>query len=76
MGKRLTRIGAAKLPEGLDLLNGHAINAVLQDGNTYFGILQSFTAEQLILEDTRQHKHQLLFSSLYEIVFDSTQPLK
>ncbi|MHA4742027.1 hypothetical protein [Dyadobacter sp. MSC1_007] len=73
MSKRLTRISAGKLYPSLDRLVTHKINAVLSNGNTVFGKLISFGPDQITLEDTRGHSHQLIVSELYEIVYDDQE---
>jgi small nuclear ribonucleoprotein (snRNP)-like protein len=70
MSKRLVRISSVNIFPSLDKLIEKEINAVLQNGNTHFGKLASFTEQQLILTDTRNHSHQLALSELYEIVYD------
>ena len=73
MSKRLTRISAGKLHPSLERLITHKINAVLSNGNTIFGKLISFGRDQITVEDTRGHSHQLLISELYEIVYDDQE---
>jgi small nuclear ribonucleoprotein (snRNP)-like protein len=70
MSKRLVRISTANIFPALEKLIKQEINVILQNGNTHFGKLASFTKEQLILTDTRNHSHQLALSELYEIVYD------
>jgi small nuclear ribonucleoprotein (snRNP)-like protein len=70
MSKRIVRISSAKIYPSLENLIKKEINVVLQNGNTHFGKLASFTPEQLTLTDTRNHSHQLALSELYEIVYD------
>lgn len=70
MSKRLVRISTANIFQSLDKLVKREINVILQNGNTHFGKLASFTKEQLVLTDTRNHPHQLPLSELYEIVYD------
>ncbi|MEO6282880.1 MAG: hypothetical protein ABIN80_13235 [Dyadobacter sp.] len=70
MSKRLVRISTANIFPALEKLIKQEINVILQNGNTHFGKLASFTKEKLILTDTRNHSHQLTLSELYEIVYD------
>ncbi|WAC12384.1 hypothetical protein [Dyadobacter pollutisoli] len=70
MSKRLVRISTANIFPSLDKLVKREINVILQNGNTHFGKLASFTKERLILTDTRNHPHELALSELYEIVYD------
>ncbi|NIJ52159.1 hypothetical protein [Dyadobacter arcticus] len=73
MSKRLIRLGSEKIHAALNGLLTHEINAVLQNGNTYFGKLVSFTSDYLILNDKRSHPHHLALADLYEIIYDATQ---
>lgn len=68
MSKRLMRINSKDA--FLKLEEGTEINAVLQNGRTYFGRLESVTPTHLFLVDTRGHQHEIFISDLYEIVFD------
>lgn len=69
MSKRLVRIPTAKIFPALEKLIKQDINVILQNGNTHFGKLASFTQDQLILTDTRNHPHKLALSELYEIIY-------
>lgn len=71
MSKRLFRIAAQAVYPYLDRLLKVEINAVMRNGNTVFGKLDSFTKDHITLLDTRSHPHQLLLSDLFEIVYDS-----
>ncbi|WP_439584095.1 hypothetical protein [Dyadobacter bucti] len=71
MSKRLIRITSQAIYPSLDKLLKVEINAVMQNGNTIFGKLHSFTEDQLVLLDTRSHPHQLLLNDLFEIVYDA-----
>jgi hypothetical protein len=73
MSKRLIRIGSGKIHPALSGLLSHEINAVLENGKTYFGRLLSFTADALKLTDYREHIHEIRLTELYEIVYDSAQ---
>jgi len=76
MSKRLVRIASGKLSPMLDQLKTLEINAVLQNGNTLFGKLVSFTADHIVVEDFRSHSHNLRIADIYEIVYDKVQPKK
>jgi hypothetical protein len=71
MSKRLVRISSKDIYSSLEKLLKIQINAVMNDGNTHFGKLESFTKEQLLIRDTRNHMHQIPLPSLYEIVYDA-----
>jgi len=71
MSKRLIRISAKDIYSSLEKLLKIEINAVTDNGNTHFGKLESFTKEQLLIRDTRNHAHLIPLPSLYEIVYDA-----
>jgi hypothetical protein len=71
MSKRLIRIASQAIYPSLEKLLKLEINAVMQNGNTIFGRLDSFTKDHLILLDTRSHPHQLHLKDLFEIVYDA-----
>lgn len=67
MSKRLVRI----LPKDVPKVEiGIEISAVLSNGCTYFGKIDSTTADFIFLKDARSHLHQIRISNLYEIVYD------
>ena len=74
MSKRLIRISSQDILATLESLLRREINVVLDNGNTHFGKLESFTKEHLLLRDTRNHIHNIVLSGLYEIVYDAQQP--
>ena len=71
MSKRLTRINKPEEFRKLEKASGIEINAVLQNGNTHFGRLQSVDNDFMIMKDMRSHTHKIAFSNLYEIVIDT-----
>ena len=73
MSKRLLRISSKDIFASLESLLRTEINVVLDDGNTHFGKLASYTQEQLLLHDTRNHPHTISLPSVYEIVYDAAQ---
>ncbi|MCF0051564.1 hypothetical protein LXM25_15965 [Dyadobacter sp. LJ53] len=72
MSKRLVRISAKDIYSSLERLLKTEINAITDNGNTHFGKLESFTKENLLIRDTRNHAHHLPLLSLYEIVYDAS----
>ncbi|MCE7066700.1 hypothetical protein [Dyadobacter sp. CY326] len=74
MSKRLIRISSKDIFAKLESLLRREINVVLNNGNTHFGKLESFTQEHLLLRDTRNHPHNIALQGLYEIVYDAGQP--
>jgi hypothetical protein len=70
MSKRMMRIKPDRLFEKLKALDGILLNAVLENGRTYFGTLIDVTSDFMILRDTRYHNHKILFTTIYEIVYD------
>lgn len=73
MSKRLTRIRAGKILPLSEKLLGFDIHAVMQNGNTHFGKLESLTENHLLIRDPRNHPHNLAVTDLYEIVYDTVQ---
>ncbi|TLV01299.1 hypothetical protein FEN17_17850 [Dyadobacter luticola] len=73
MSKRLIRVGSTKIYPALNGLLTHEINAVLENGKTYFGRLLSFTPDSFKLTDFRDHTHDIQLRDVYEIVFDEAQ---
>ncbi|MCE7070954.1 hypothetical protein LZG74_11615 [Dyadobacter sp. CY327] len=71
MSKRLIRISSKNIFASLEKLLKIEINAVLNNGNTHFGELESFTNESLLIRDSRNHTHLIPLPSLYEIVYDA-----
>jgi len=67
MSKRLIRIRPGDV---LSIKIGTEINAVYQNGKTFFGKLESISKQFLTLKDTRDNHHQIDLSDLYEIVYD------
>ncbi|MCF2487441.1 hypothetical protein [Dyadobacter sp. CY347] len=72
MSKRLIRISSKDIFASLEKLLKIEINAVMDNGNTHFGKLESFTKENLLIRDTRNHAHLIPLPSLYEIVYDAS----
>jgi hypothetical protein len=70
MSKRLTRINNPEELLKLEKLPGIEINAVLQNGSTYFGRIDSIDSQFMVMKDTRGHTHKIALSNLYEIVID------
>ena len=70
MSKRLVRIYPKNVFSKLEKADGLEINAVMQNGRTYFGKIASVSIDGLNIKDTRNHFHQLALSDLYEIVYD------
>lgn len=76
MSKRIIRIKNTDVFASLEHRTGIELNAVLQNGRTHFGVLNSITAESLVIADSREHFHKLMISDLYEIVLDTTEKLE
>ena len=74
MSKRLVRIAGSKLFKELEKLHSREVSAVLENGNTYSGRLESYDNVSLRLKDSRDHTHNLAFAELYELVYDAAQP--
>ncbi len=70
MSKRLIRIRNKEGYQNLEKYVGTEVNAILQNGNTHFGLFTNITPEYLIIKDQRDHIHQIPFSDLYEIILD------
>lgn len=70
MSKRLIRIYPKNVFDKLRNEIGLEVNAVMQNGRTYFGKIDSVTENHLNISDTRDHLHQLAISDLYEVVYD------
>lgn len=70
MSKRLIRLNPGIIFTKLGNITGLKVNAVLQNGLTYFGTIESVTAEHIILADARSHLHNIAISALYEIIYD------
>ncbi|ACT96408.1 hypothetical protein Dfer_5210 [Dyadobacter fermentans DSM 18053] len=70
MSKRLIRIKPADIQGKIDVLLKHPLNIVVANGNTIFGRLLSADATQLIVKDTRDHRHEIAVGELYELVYD------
>jgi len=70
MSKRLIRIRPDDAFIRLENKSGIEINAVLQNGNTYFGVMNSVTKEHLYMSDTRNHAHCFALTDLFEIILD------
>lgn len=73
MSKRLIRIKPAELITAMSGLQKFSINAVLSDGNTLFGKVNSISSDHFTLKDTRDHLHLVKFRDVYEIVYDDVQ---
>ena len=73
MSKRLIRVTPNEINSKRGILQKQPLNAVLSNGNTVFGRLISIDASQLVLEDTRNHRHQIALSDLYEVVYDDAR---
>jgi hypothetical protein len=70
MSKRLIRIASKNIAAGLSNLTGITLNAVLQSGNTYSGVLTAVNSQHVSILDTRNHLHQLAIQDIYEVVYD------
>ena len=70
MSKRLVRLNPEIIFKKLGNVTGLEVNAVLQNGRTYFGRIKSVTTDYIILTDTRDHLHKIAMADLYEIVYD------
>lgn len=70
MSKILVRIIPGNVFAELKQKLGLEINAIMQNGNTYFGKIESVTAEHINITDTRNHAHRLALSDMYEIIYD------
>jgi hypothetical protein len=70
MSKRLIRLNPGVIFTKLGNITGLEVNAVLQNGLTYFGKIESVTIEHIILADARGHLHRIAISELYEIIYD------
>lgn len=73
MSKRLMRIRGSEIYPFSEKLLGFDVNAVMQNGNTHFGKLESLTQNHLLIRDPRNHPHNLAVTDLYEIVYDAVQ---
>lgn len=72
MGKRQERIKGRVLAKNLSKIEGREVNVVLHDGTTIHGYVISTSPTDLILEDLRFHKHNVVISEVSELVVDST----
>ena len=70
MSKRLVRLNPEIIFRKLENVTELEINAVLQNGRTYFGKIKSVTSDYVVLADTRDHVHRIAIADLYEIVYD------
>lgn len=70
MSKRLVRIYPKNVFDKLRKEAGLEVNAVMQNGRTYFGKIDSLTVDHLSISDTRDHLHKLALSELFEVVYD------
>ncbi len=66
----MMRIKPVMIFEKLKTLNGIVLNAVLQNGKTYYGTLVEVTNDFIVLEDTRYHSHKFPITTIYEVVYD------
>jgi hypothetical protein len=67
------RIRTGEIFPSSEKLIGFDIHAVMQNGNTHFGKLESLTKNHLLIRDPRNHPHNLAVTDLYEIVYDAVQ---
>ena len=67
MSKRLIRI---RPDDVLSIKIGTEVNAVYQNGKTFFGKLESVSKQFLTMKDTRDSHHQIDLADLYEVVYD------
>ena len=70
MSKRITRVSGEKIIPAISKMKGLMFSAVLVNGQTFYGRLDSYSENSLVLADQRQHLHSFAVSELYEIVFD------
>lgn len=70
MSKRMIRLKPGQISEQLQNKQGLKLNAVLENGKTYFGTLSAVEQGFLIIKDTRDHTHQIPFSGIYEVIYD------
>lgn len=70
MSKRLTRIFAPAIPNSLSSIIQQEIHVVLRSGNTFFGCLESFNDNILIIKDLRDHTHEIKVGDVEEVILD------
>lgn len=70
MSKRLIRIFAPALGASLPNLINQEVNVVQRNGQTVFGIMESFTNKLLIVKDLRSHSHEIKLADVDEIILD------
>lgn len=70
MSKRLIRVFNPQLSESIPSLVGMEMNVVLLDGNTAFGRLESFSPDDIVLRDLRNHKHTMPLAAIEELIYD------
>jgi len=71
MGKRQERIKGRVLTKNFGKIEGKEVNVIQKDGVTIHGYVIFTSAEKLILEDLRYHKHEVPISNISEVVVDT-----
>lgn len=70
MSKRLFRIFAPTLLASLPKILHQEVNVVQRNGQTVFGIMESFTNKLVIVKDLRSHSHEIKLADVDEIILD------
>ncbi|CAG4992041.1 hypothetical protein DYBT9275_00881 [Dyadobacter sp. CECT 9275] len=70
MSKRIIRVSGKKIIPAVSKIKGSMLTAVLSNGQTFYGKLDSWSENSLVLSDQRQHRHSFSINELYEVVFD------
>ncbi len=66
----MIRIKPGQIYDQLQSKKGLFINAVLKNGQTFFGTLSEVDQTFISMRDTRDHTHMLPFSGIYEVIYD------
>lgn len=66
----MIRLKPGQISEQLQNKKGLTLNAVLENGQTYFGTLSAVEQGFLIIKDTRDHTHKIPFADIYEVIYD------
>ncbi len=70
MSKRMIRIFSPNITDSLPKLLNQELHVVLYNGHTVFGRLKSFTAFCLLINDLRNHIHEIKLTDIEEIILD------
>lgn len=74
MSKRITRLLGKEIQEKLQFLSGKDINVVLNNGNTFFGQLVTYSNTRFSVEDYRKYQHKFDISEVEAVIYDEIAP--